>query len=509
MMKKQLPTSGWSAHQIMNRIYTYAYDDLILLPGYIDFPVHEVSLQCQLTPHITLQTPIISSPMDTVTESEMAISIALHGGLGIIHANLSMEKQVEEIRKVKRFQNGFITNPVVVSPHTTVGEIIALQNKHRFTGFPVTTDGGQHSKIIGIVSRRDIDLITDEQTLVQDVMTTTVITANQTVPLSQANHLLRQHKVSRLPIVDDQNHLMSLVCRKDLRYKHQFPLATKNSQTNQLQVGAAVSTHLNDRERIDALAKAGVDLIVIDSSQGNSCYQLETCQYIREKYPHIDLMGGNVVITEQAHNLIQAGVHSLRVGMGIGSICTTQEVCGIGRGQASAVYHVSNYSSKQSRPDGWSVTVVADGGIANSGHIIKALSLGASAVMLGSMMAGTDESPGEYYYKDGMRLKKYRGMGSLESMKLGSDSRYHSGSVLKSKTIVQQGVVGEVSSKGSIQRFIPYLVQSIKHGFQNLGEKNIESIHQSLDTGRIRMETRTVSAQREGDVHHLYSFENN
>lgn len=483
-------------NNIFNSHTSYTYDDLILLPGYINFSVNDVDLKSQLTKNIDIKVPIISSPMDTVTESEMAIALALQGGIGIIHCNNSIDEQVQHVKRVKRYQNGFIENPIILSADDNLLKVIDIKKKYGFSGIPITETGKINSKLLGMVSIKDVDFVLDKSQAIKNVMYKKLITIEENCSLSDAYEKLKISKRSRIPIVDKNYNLKSLICRKDIMNIKEYPLSSKNHKTNQLLVGAAVTTS-EKRERIDKLIKAGVDVIVIDSAQGNSIYQIDTIKYIKGKYPTVDIIGGNIVTVNQAKNLINAGVHALRVGMGIGSICTTQNVCGVGRGQASAIYKVSEYAKKYNCP------IIADGGISNTGHIMKAFSLGAHTVMLGSMLAGTTESPGEYYYKDGIRLKEYRGMGSKYSMKKLSSERYLSqSSVIK----VAQGVSGSVIDKGEINNYVPYLVQSVKQGMQDIGFKSMQNMHMKKEL--IEVEIRSVSSIREGGIHDLYDYKN-
>ena len=319
---------GYIAKEIFNDKIGFAYDDLIILPGYIDFSVSDIKLRSNLTKNIKLNTPIVSSPMDTVTEHNMAIQLALQGGIGIIHCNNSIDEQVEHVKKVKRFQNGFITNPVLLSPEQPISEIYRIKKQHGFSGIPITQNGRMDSKLLGMVSFRDVDFVKNKETSIGDVMLTDLITIEEGSSLEDAYEILKESKRSRLPVVDENFNLKSLICRKDLANRREYPYASRNRTTNQLLVGASVTTHLNTNERIIPLIKAGVDVLVIDSAQGNSLYQIKTIKYIKEKFPDIDIIAGNVVTTKQAKNLIDAGADALRVGMGIGSICTTQEVCG-------------------------------------------------------------------------------------------------------------------------------------------------------------------------------------
>lgn len=489
---------GMSARELFSQGTGYTYDDFILLPGHIDFSADDVSLETRLTRNVTLNAPLSSSPMDTVTEAEMAISMALQGGIGIIHYNTAIEAQAEMVAKVKRYENGFITDPLTLSPNHTIADVDDIKRKYGFSGVPITEDGKMGSKLLGIVTNRDVDFVTDRSTPLARVMTTDMVTAPEGCTLEEANEILRDSKKGKLPIVNRQGALVALISRNDLKKNRDYPLASKNPNNKQLLVGAAIGTRPQDRDRVAALADAGVDVIVIDSSQGDSVFQMEMISHIKSNHPRLDVIGGNIVTATQARHLIDAGVDGLRIGMGVGSICTTQEVMAVGRPQATAIYQTAQFARQ------FGVPVLADGGISTIGHIIKALTLGASMVMMGSMLAGTEEAPGEYFYKDGVRLKKYRGMGSVEAMAKGSASRYFS----EADTIrIAQGVSGSVVDKGSIHRYLPYLVQGIRHGLQDIGTRDIAALHESLYADKLRFERRTHAAQKEGGVHNLYSYE--
>merc|ERR1719428_2643603 len=377
---------GRSAQEIFGKPETligYTYDDLICLPGFIDFTVNEVVLETQFTKNIRLKTPVVSSPMDTVTESQMAIGMALQGGIGIIHTNLSIEDQVAEVTKVKKFRSGFIVDPVCVSPQTTVAELERIQQRCVFSAFPVSEDGKMGTKLMGIVTKRDTMFVEDKgttssPTLVGDVMTkrANLLTAVEGVALKAAHEKIKEAKKGKIPIVSPNGDLCALVTASDIRKEGEYPFATKDAK-GCLMVGASVGTRPQDRDRVRRLVAAGVDAIVVDSSQGDSHFQRDMLRWMKTEFPALQVIGGNVVTKMQAMHLIQCGVDALRVGMGIGSICTTQEVCACGRAQASAVYNVAGLARK------FGIPIIADGGVSSPGHMVKALCMGAGTVMCG------------------------------------------------------------------------------------------------------------------------------
>ncbi|KAH8151859.1 uncharacterized protein LAJ45_03852 [Morchella importuna] len=506
VMKKEYPRDGLDARTLLDseKRGGLTYNDFLILPGYVGFPASDVTLDTKITKRHSLNLPLVSSPMDTVTEDQMAIFMALLGGVGFIHHNCTAEDQAEMVKKVKKYENGFILDPVVMSPKNTVGDVWDVKTKQGFAGIPVTEDGHLQSKLIGMVTMRDIQFHADYSTPLSEVMTTELVTAPEGITLQEANAILRASKKGKLPIVDKSGNLTALLSRSDLMKNLHFPLASKRPHSKQLLCGAAIGTREDDKARLKLLAEAGLDIVILDSSQGNSIYQIEMVKWIKKEFPDIDVIAGNVVTREQAASLIAAGADALRIGMGSGSACITQEVMAVGRPQAAAVFSICQFASR------FGVPCMADGGIQNVGHIVKGLALGASTVMMGGLLAGTTESPGKYFLSaEGKLVKAYRGMGSIdamESMKTGDNAatgRYFSEG---DKVRVAQGVSGSVLDRGSVTKFVPYLQAGLQHSFQDIGVRSVTELQAGVTEGTVRFEVRTVSAQAEGNVHGLHEF---
>lgn len=483
----------------INKGVSLAYNDIILLPDYTDFGVENISLATKLSRNIDLKIPIVSAPMDTVTGDELAKWMALLGGIGFIHYNNTIEEQCEMVKKVKRYENGFISDVETRSPN----DLISSLKNCPYSNIPITENGLSNGKLVGMLTKYDYSMEKHQESKISGRMkllnkikfaSLREITSSDKLDLKKANDFLLESSAFALPVVDDIGNLKYLVTRKDIETNVEYPLATKDAH-KKLRAGAAVGTREDDKTRVCALAKAGVDAVKIDCAHGHTSYQIEMIKYIKKQYPEIDVISGNVVTSNGAEDLIKAGADAVCVGMGIGSICTTQEITAAGRAQASAVYCASKIANK------YNIPVIADGGISQSGHILKAWILGAHSCMAGNMLAGTDESLGEWIItKSGEKLKCYRGMGSYEAMKEGSAKRY---SIDMNKERAAEGVVAQVKTKGHIYDFIPTITAGIKQGMIKIGCKNLEEIREKSEKGEIRVEQRTFSAQKEGDIHDL------
>ncbi len=480
---------------------TLTYDDLIFLPQYIDFPLDTIDLSTQLTKGIRLNIPVVSSPMDTVTEEKTAIALALEGGIGIIHYNMPPEEQQRQVQRVKRFKNGYIGDPIALPPTATVRDAFKIREEMGYSIIPITENGESNGRLLGMLTKYDYS------TFSEDFLTKTV--QERMIPLEKlvvatfeelkfdvvtANERLLNSHSAALPVVDETGCLKYLITRSDLEKHQNYPNAAVDSSAGLL-VGAAVETWAQKaEERIERLHGIA-DVIVFDTSQGFSCYELDLIRWAKKNYPDLQLIAGNVVTATGCEALIQAGADGIRVGMGSGSICTTQEVGGIGRGQATAVYECAKIAAD------YNVPILADGGINSSSSIVKALALGAKSVMVGSLLACTDEAPGAGQIRDGVRLKEYRGMGSIQAMNRGSAARY---GTEKSAIRVPEGVSGMVPSRGSITEWIPCLMQGVKQGFHKLGYRSLNLIPEYHKQKKIELERRSEGAKKEGRVHGLY-----
>ncbi len=448
------------------------FDDVLLVPSHSRVLPRDVDISTRLSRNIKLNTPLLSAGMDTVTEARMAIAIAREGGIGIIHRNMPLEKQAEEVDKVKRSEHGVITNPFRLSPEHTLNDAAALMERYRISGVPVTVG----EKLVGIITNRDLRFEEDYSRPIGEAMThEKLVTAPQGTTLQQAQEILRRHKIEKLPIVDDDFNLKGLITIKDIEKTIQYPRASKDPN-GRLLAAAAVGVGRDAVARSEALVEAGVDLIVIDSAHGHSQTVLDTVREVKELYPDLEVMGGNVATAEGARDLIKAGADAVKVGVGPGSICTTRVIAGIGVPQITAVFDAARTSKEHGVP------VVADGGIKFSGDLTKALAAGASAVMIGSLLAGTEESPGEFEIFQGRSYKVYRGMGSLGAMKEGSKDRYFQEYEQK---LVPEGIEGRVPFRGTVGDMVFQMVGGLRAGMGYCGVKSIEELQQKTRFIRI------------------------
>jgi IMP dehydrogenase len=437
------------------------FDDVLLEPGYSEVVPREVDVGTQLTRNIRLNLPILSSPMDTVTESDLAIALAQEGGIGIIHKNLSIADQTREVDKVKRSENGIITDPISLPPDESVGTARRIMEQHKISGVPITVNG----YLKGILTRRDLRFLQDNNQRITEVMTRdNLVTAAESTTLEEAERILMKNKVEKLLLVDDHYKLRGLITIKDIDKLTNFPKACKDAR-GRLRVGAAVGVH--DYERAESLIRAGVDVLVVDSAHGHSANVLDTVAEIKRQFT-IDVIAGNVGTAEGARALVEAGADAVKVGIGPGSICTTRIISGVGVPQITAIAHAA-------KGVGGSVPIIADGGIRYSGDIAKALAAGAHSVMLGSLLAGLAESPGQTIIYKGRSFKTYRGMGSLGAMVAGSKDRYRQSEGGRDK-LVPEGVEGRVPYKGPLAPFIYQLVGGLRAGMGYCGTRNIEEL---------------------------------
>lgn len=451
---------------IHNKIVETAitFDDVLLIPSYSEVLPNQVSLKSRISDKITLNVPIVSAAMDTVTEADLAIAIARVGGLGFIHKNMPIPEQAAQVNRVKRSENGMIADPVTLSKDHTLAEAKELMAKYKISGLPVVdTD----NKLIGIITNRDVKYQENLSAKVEVLMTKeNLITSDKSTNLEQAKEILLKNRIEKLPIVDAENHLVGLITIKDIDNQLEYPQANKD-QNGRLIVGAGVGVGDDTMTRVAALVEAGVDIIAVDSAHGHSKGVLDKITEIRNAFPDLDIVGGNIVTADAAEALIKAGANVLKVGVGPGSICTTRVVAGVGVPQLSAIYNVYEKAKE------YNVAVIADGGIKLSGDIVKAIASGAGAVMLGSLLAGTEEAPGEEIIFQGRKFKSYQGMGSLSAMKRGGKERYFQS---EAKKFVPEGIEGRVPYKGKLEDVIFQLTGGIRAGMGYCGTKDIETL---------------------------------
>ncbi|KMQ59308.1 inosine-5-monophosphate dehydrogenase [Chryseobacterium angstadtii] len=471
---------------IHNKIVETAitFDDVLLVPSYSEVLPNQVSLKSRLTDKITLNVPIVSAAMDTVTEGDLAIALARVGGLGFIHKNMTIAEQAAQVNRVKRSENGMISDPVTLSKDHTLAQAKETMAKYKISGLPVVD---ADNVLIGIITNRDVKYQENLDMKVEEIMTKdNLITSDKNTNLEKAKEILLKNRVEKLPIVDKDNKLVGLITIKDIDNQLEYPNANKDGN-GRLIVGAGVGVGEDTLDRIAALVKAGVDIIGIDSAHGHSKGVLDKIAEIRKTYPDLDIVGGNIVTAEAAKDLIEAGANVLKVGVGPGSICTTRVVAGVGVPQLSAIYNVYEYAASKN------VTVIADGGIKLSGDIVKAIASGAGAVMLGSLLAGTDEAPGEEIIFQGRKFKSYQGMGSLSAMKRGGKERYFQS---EAKKFVPEGIEGRVPHKGKLEDVIFQLTGGLRAGMGYCGAKDIEALQK--DTKMVMI---TGSGLKESHPH--------
>nr|WP_206703948.1 IMP dehydrogenase [Paenibacillus polymyxa] len=460
------------------------FDDVLLVPRKSVVLPKEVSVATRLSDNVKLNIPLMSAGMDTVTEAVLAIAMAREGGIGVIHKNMSIEQQAVEVDRVKRSESGVITNPFSLTPDHLVSDAEAVMGKYRISGVPVVNE---ENKLVGIITNRDLRFIHDFDLKISEVMTKEeLVTAPVGTTLQEAEVILQKHKIEKLPLVDEGNYLKGLITIKDIEKAIQFPNAAKDAQ-GRLLVGAAVGISKDTFERTDALVKAGVDLIVVDSAHGHHINIIEAVRELRKTYPDLTIVAGNVATGDGTRELIEAGASVVKVGIGPGSICTTRVIAGIGVPQITAIYDCATVARE------YNIPIIADGGIKYSGEITKAIAAGASAVMLGSLFAGTEESPGESEIYQGRRFKVYRGMGSMAAMKQGSKDRYFQDD---DKKLVPEGIEGRVAYKGPLSDTVHQLLGGLRSGMGYCGTANIEELRN--DTSFIRI---TGAGLRESHPH--------
>jgi IMP dehydrogenase len=462
------------------------FDDVLMKPGASSVLPVDVSTRTQLTKAISLSIPIISAAMDTVTEAPMAIAMAQAGGLGVIHKNLTPDQQAEHVRQVKRFESGMVVNPITIAPEATLGDLMQLKARHKISGIPVVDEFG---KLCGIITNRDVRFATDLNAKVAELMTRNLVTVQAGVDRAQAQKLLHKHRIEKLIVVDDDFHCVGLITVNDMEKAADHPLASKDEQ-ERLLVAAATGTGDNGFERAEQLIAAGVDVLVVDTAHGHSIHVINQVERIKKISNKVQIIGGNVATSEAVKALIGAGADAVKVGIGPGSICTTRVVAGVGVPQFSAIIECAEEGARSGIP------IIADGGVKLSGDLAKALAGGASVVMMGSMLAGTDESPGEVYLYDGRSYKSYRGMGSVGAMARGSADRYFQQDVGDKLKLVPEGIEGQVPHKGSVGAVLHQMVGGLRAAMGYVGAGSIPELQSKVRFVRI-----TGAGLRESHAH--------
>lgn len=462
------------------------FDDILLIPQESSVLPYETDLTTNLTKNIKLNIPIISAAMDSVTESEMAIAMAREGGIGIIHKNLSIEDQANEVNIVKKSESGMISNPITINPEQSLNDVIEIMSKYRISGLPVTVE----NKLVGILTNRDLRFETNFNLQVKDIMTReNLITAPEGTSIEDAKALLHKYRIEKLPIISQSGDLVGLITIKDIKKAIEYPHAAKDER-GRLRVGAALGATGDKFERLEALLRAGVDVVTIDTAHGHSKNVVEAIKEIKKCYPNIELIAGNIVTAEACEALINAGADAVKVGIGPGSICTTRIVTGVGVPQITAVIDVVGVAKK------YGIPIIADGGIKFSGDMVKALAVGASTIMLGSLLAGVEESPGETILYQGRTYKMYRGMGSISAMKSGSKDRYFQTNIENEQKFVPEGIEGKVPYRGSLSSNIYQLVGGIRSGMGYIGASNILELQKRAKFVKI-----SANGLKESHVH--------
>lgn len=475
------------------------YDDVLLVPAYSEILPHQVTLSTHFSRNIKINTPIVSAAMDTVTEHELAISIAQQGGIGVIHKNMSIEHQAKEVRKVKRSESGMILDPITVDQNATIGDALLLMAEYKIGGIPVVDSV---KKLIGIVTNRDLRFEKNLKKKVSEVMTKDkLVTAKEDIDLVKAENILQQHKIEKLLITDNENKLVGLITFKDIIKVKQHPFSCKD-EFGRLRVAAAVGVSKDTFERIEALVNSGADAIVIDTAHGHSKGVIHLLKEVKKKFKNLDVVVGNIATGDAAKDLAHAGADGIKVGIGPGSICTTRVIAGVGMPQLSAIMNVASALKDAGIP------VIADGGIRFTGDIPKALAAGASSVMMGSMFAGTEESPGETIIYEGRKFKSYRGMGSLEAMQKGSKDRYFQENEDDIKKLVPEGISARVPYKGTLKEVMHQLIGGLRAGMGYCGADNLESLKGAkfvkiTQSGMVESHPHDVAITREAPNYNL------